>query len=160
MSIKFGGAALFSFVLFSAPLRAELPAELTRLDEGAPKAYITRVGSLPHSVIAALRTVRGLSEFHMADVGGDWNLTDSVTDSSLPFRRLIWAVGFKGYVVVHYEVGGYGHSYHVIVLSPEGPDGARSVVWAAGSFERANDYSEFVAAYRRGKMNSDARIIH
>jgi hypothetical protein len=145
--------------LLSTPLRAEFPLELGRLENGVPKSYITSVGRLPRSAIDALRTVNGLNDFHMADAGGAWNATDIVTDQTLPFRRLIWAASLRGYVVVHYERSGYGHSYHFIVVSPENEDGKRSIAWSAISFYRADTYAEFIRNLNAGKMDVDPRWI-
>jgi hypothetical protein len=51
----------------------------------------------------------------MADPGQKWNATDSIIDSTLPGKRLIWAGIGNGYCVVHYERGGIAHTYHIVV---------------------------------------------
>jgi hypothetical protein len=51
----------------------------------------------------------------VADVGAPWNKTDSVSDPTLPFRRLIRA-GYRGTDwFVWYEQGGVGYSWHAVV---------------------------------------------
>jgi len=42
----------------------------------------------------------------LADPGQNWNATDSITDPSLPAKRLIWGAVGGEYYVLHYERGG------------------------------------------------------
>jgi hypothetical protein len=51
----------------------------------------------------------------MADVGAPWNHTDSVSDPTLPFRRLIRAGAHGSDWFVWYEQGGAGYSWHAVV---------------------------------------------
>jgi hypothetical protein len=51
----------------------------------------------------------------IADVGAPWNATDSVSDPTLPFRRLIRAGSHGSDWFVWYEQGGVGYSWHAVV---------------------------------------------
>jgi hypothetical protein len=77
---------------------------------------VTEVKRLPTPVRRAL-TEQGGSRFVMADPGKKFQVTDVVTDPSLPWLRLVFA-GISGdNYFIHYEQGGYGHSYHLALLN-------------------------------------------
>ena len=68
---------------------------------------------LPPAIVALCADDRG----RLAKPGQKWEATDFITDDSLPRRRLIWTVTGGDYYVVHYERGGYAHSFHVLVAT-------------------------------------------
>jgi hypothetical protein len=79
---------------------------LTEIEGVKPDQYIKKVKDIPMPVKKAFGQAMGAKQFDMADTGGAWNKTDVVTNPSLLFRRLIWAVETTGYYVIHYEMGG------------------------------------------------------
>ena len=68
----------------------------------------------------------------------------------------------KNHFILHYELGGRGHSMHFIVVSPEDDSGQRKVEWVAAwsKMEKAADLKAFVAEARAGNLVSDARMAH
>jgi hypothetical protein len=64
------------------------------------------------------------------------------TDPSLPRKRLIWAVVYGEHYVVHYERGGRGHSFHILVATLAKTDLKPNVVWRAVG-GRLKDYAAF-----------------
>ena len=88
----------------------------------------------------------------LANPGQNWNATDAVTDSTLPWKRLIWAVVGGDYYVVHYERGGIAHSFHVLVAKLSKEEATPKVVWQAlgGPFK---DYAAFLDALQSGKLD-------
>jgi hypothetical protein len=68
----------------------------------------------------------------MADVGAPFNATDSVTDPTLPFRRLIRAGSRGDDWFVWYEHGGIGYSWQAVVARVV-PGGAATVLANAGT---------------------------
>jgi hypothetical protein len=106
---------------------------------------VRSAGQLPPAVIALCGST-------LAEPGGKWNATDSITDPTLPGKRLIWAATGGEYFVVHYERGGIAHSYHILVARLGKGDMSPKVIWRAlgGPFK---NYSAFVDALRSGKLD-------
>jgi hypothetical protein len=104
---------------------------------------IRTVSDLPQSIIVLCADRNG----RLAGPGEKWEPTDVVTDGALPTKRLIWAATDGDYYVVHYERGGRGHSYHVLVAKLENVHGL--VLWrgVGGPF---NDYPAFLKALQDG----------
>jgi hypothetical protein len=100
---------------------------------------------LPGSVIA-------LCGDKVAEPGQNWNATDSISDPTLPAKRLIWAAIGRDYYVVHYERGGIAHTYHVLVAKLANGEGKPKIIWQAigGPFK---DYAAFLGALRAGKLD-------
>jgi hypothetical protein len=49
--------------------------------------------------------------------GARWAATDVASKGgTLPSRRLIWAASSEDLFVIHFEQGGFAHTYHVVVL--------------------------------------------
>ena len=88
----------------------------------------------------------------LADPGQNWNATDSITDPSLPAKRLICGAVGGEYYVLHYERGGIAHTYHILVATLVNNDAKPKAVWRAvgGPFK---NYVTFVDALRSGKLD-------
>jgi hypothetical protein len=103
---------------------------------------------LPPAVVALCADDKG----RLADPGQNWNATDAVTDTSLPWKRLIWAAVGGDYYVVHYERGGIDHSFHVLVAKLATSDAKPKVIWS-GVGRPLRDYAAFLDALRNGKLD-------
>lgn len=105
-----------------------------------------------HSTSDLPAAVVALCGSEVAEPGGKWNATDSITDPTLPGKRLIWAAMGGEYFVVHYERGGIAHSYHILVARLAKGDTNPKVIWRAvgGPFK---DYAAFLDALRSGKVD-------
>jgi hypothetical protein len=103
---------------------------------------------LPPSVVALCVGDKG----RLAEPGQNWNATDSITDPTLPDKRLIWAEVGDDYYVVHYERGGIAHSFHILVAKLSREDTKPKVIWKAlgGPFK---NYTAFLNALRTGKLD-------
>src|ERR1035437_7906062 len=77
--------------------------------------------NLPPAVFAFCADGSG----RLAEPGQKWEATDIITDAKLPTKRLIWAFTDGDFYVVHYERGGRGHSFHVLVARLKEP----KLVW-------------------------------
>jgi hypothetical protein len=73
-------------------------------------AIITDMKKLPRPVLNAY-TERGGWRLTMANPGKRFNATDVIYDSSVPRKRLIFAGVSEDKCFVHYEEGGFAHSY-------------------------------------------------
>jgi len=84
----------------------------------------------------------------LAEPGQKWQETDTVTDSSLPNKRLIWAATNDLYLVVHYELGGRGHSFHVLVAKLIDGESKPEVVWRGVCSEKLKELKAFFEALK------------
>jgi len=69
-----------------------------------------------------------LPELRMADAGRPFQATDVVVTPNLPWRRLRFAGQAGELVVVHYEAGGFAHSYLLVVFRSSSR--GTSAVWS------------------------------
>ena len=90
----------------------------------------------------------------MAEPGQKWEPTDVIRDQKLPRKRLIWAARGDNYYVVHYESGGIGHAYHVIVAELKAGEDKPSLLWHAVG-DKLKDYKAFLDALERNKLRDE-----
>jgi len=95
----------------------------------------------------------------LAEPGQKWEVTDVITDDKLPTKRLVWAVTDGDYYVAHYERGGRGHSFHVLVAKLKDRDGKPSFVWR-GVGERLKDFRAFLDAIASNKLDDRLDYAH
>jgi hypothetical protein len=87
---------------------------------------LRRVTELPRG-IQKLYTIKGESRVAMADPGERFQATDVVEDSTLPWRRLIFAGVAQDRAFVHYEHGGIGRFLVVEFFDLKSPEVAIGV---------------------------------
>jgi len=86
------------------------------------------------------------SGWHLAEPGAKWNATDTVSDATLPFSRLIFAACTGALCLVHYEHGGIAHTVNVVALARSGDRWTR--IWRASGSQPARDLGELRALVR------------
>jgi hypothetical protein len=104
--------------------------------------------NLPPGVFSRCADLKG----RLAEPGQKWEPTDEITDEKLPTRRLIWAVTDGDYYVVHYERGGFAHSFRLLVARVKAGESKPSFIWR-GAGGQLKDYSAFLEALRSGKVD-------
>jgi len=129
----------------------KLPIDTQRLLHDASRFHATTV--LPGGIFALCADHNG----RLADPGGAWEATDVISDKTLPTKRLIWAVTDGDYYVVHYERGGRGHSFHVLVARLE--DSKAQLVWH-GVGNHFKDYSAFLNELQTGELDDRRDYYH
>ena len=92
-----------------------------------PNAVSNSTKDLLPAVVALCVDDKG----RLADPGQNWNATDALTDPTLPWKRLVWAVVGNDYYVVHYERGGIDHSFHILVAKLAKNDEKPKIIWSA-----------------------------
>jgi len=97
--------------------------------------------NLPAQVVSLCADENG----RIADPGKKWEVSDFITDATLPRRRLIWAATDGEYYVVHYESGGFVHSYHVLAARLKRGEAKAELVWRNAG-KRFKDYSALLTA--------------
>jgi hypothetical protein len=121
-------------------LAAPAAADVQHLDAGVRHAILTerfavvrRVASIPHAVMAEASAARGpeyaTPPIEFAEPGAPFQSTDVIMTPRLPGRRLIVAWSSPDWYVLHYEVGGVAHTYHVAAFSLR--NGHARFVWHA-----------------------------
>jgi hypothetical protein len=78
---------------------------------------VRSVDLVPPQVKAAFAALTRESRFEMADKGQDFQLTDVISKRGLPRRRMILAGISDTTCFLHYEMGGRGHAYYLVVFT-------------------------------------------
>jgi hypothetical protein len=134
---------------------AELPTEHRKvLEDSSRFREVHATTNLPPAIVALCADDTG----RLAEPGQKWEVTDVISEPSLPRKRLIWAAVADEYYVVHYERGGYSHSFHILVATLKKGDQKPKVVWRSVS-DRLKDYPAFLSALRNGKLD-DSQNYH
>ncbi len=140
--------------LFCTASAKDTPAVFAEIEGAKPDKYIKRVKDIPLPVRKVLAQEMHIKRFNMADSGGAWNATDSVSDSSLPFSRLIWAVEIRGYYIIHYETGGLIYGTHFLIGAVDDKMEEGSVLWTADARESYRDFPAFIAEFKKGRLRN------
>jgi hypothetical protein len=119
------------------------PRAVSDLLAQAPEsAEAAAFADVPDELLAQCRDDNG----KLAEPGAVWLAGNFIWNAALPRHRLIWAVKAGRYHVVHFERGGFAHTYRVLVAQ-RGDDGAMQVRLRADS-GRFEHYAHFVQALR------------
>jgi hypothetical protein len=133
-----------------------LPSGYRTLFQDSPRFQeIQHVIDLPVAIIALCADAHDT----LAEPGRSYQATDVVKTPHLPRKRLIWAATDGQHYVVHYEMGGYGHSYHVLVATVNTGDSKPTDVWY-GTSGRLKDFPAFVDALRKGSLDDTRNDYH
>jgi len=150
---------LLTIMVFESVCHADvtkLPAYDQKVLRGVARfREIQATTNLPRAIFALCADYNG----RFAEPGQKWEVTDVITDDKLPTRRLIWAVTDGDYYVVHYERGGYAHSFHFLVAKLKAGEDKPNFVWR-GIGERLKNYSAFLDSLRRGKLDDSLDYAH
>lgn len=146
----------------------DLPVTVrTRLESPVRVELLRSTCEVPVAVVQACAAAQRGGEFRLADPGQPYQETDRIAlpNRHLPWRRLRWAVRLSpgDYYLLHYEKGGFSHSFHVrLVDATEGEPGAAParLVWSATIDRVLRNYRQFVAALRAGRLNDDPDLVH
>jgi len=135
---------------------AQLPGDDQKaLSEVSHFQPIHSVTNLPRAVFSLCADFNG----KLAESGQNWQVSDVVTDATLSWKRLIWAFTDGDYYVVHYESGGRGHSFHVMVCRLKAKANKPSFVWR-GVGDKLKDLGDFRDAIKNGKMEDGLTYAH
>ena len=150
-------------ILLAVVIPSFCHADVTKLSAGHRKAFqdssrfheVYATANLPQPVVALCADDNG----RLAEPGQKWEETDLITDSSLSRKRLIWAVTDGEHYVVHYERGGRGHSFHILVATFKKGDAKTRDIWR-GVGGQLKDYSQFLDALQSGKLHDRLDYAH
>jgi hypothetical protein len=115
------------------------------------------VAEIPATVQSALARLFVEPDFQMANPGEKYQATDVIESGPpLPWRRLVFAGVSKDRCFVHYERGGWGHSYYVAVFQlPRGNETSARPIWAGAGTTQAGDLDALRAAVTSGRFADD-----
>jgi mono/diheme cytochrome c family protein len=109
-----------------------------------------KVDRLPDSLKSAFAHLAKEADFKMANPGEKFQETD-VTGPGLLSRRLIFAGISKDRYFIHYEKGGWAHSFRIAVFDVSS-EGKVSFVWGGSGFSAANDLAQLRTMISGGKF--------
>jgi hypothetical protein len=155
--------ALFIFIL-SNPAFAKIEhlGERDRSILLKPASNVTMLYSmkdLPASVLLACRNIVSDHQCNFADPNEEYQNTDVITKSGLPWSRLIWVAHKTDYYIVHFETGGIGHTSSIFVFKAVTNNHA-TAVWKATSNHNFKSYFDFLSAVKHDALDDDQNIVY
>jgi hypothetical protein len=114
-------------------------------------AIVKDVKTLPRQVVEAF-TEQGGSRLLMANPGQTFEATDDIRDSSVPRERLIFAGVLNDKCFVHYEQGGYAHSYILAFFNVASTSGVK-MLWRGYCTTPATNLQELRLKVTNGGCN-------
>ncbi|HEY1253723.1 MAG TPA: hypothetical protein VGF01_02960 [Terracidiphilus sp.] len=115
---------------------------------------LQRTVEFPDRLKTAFTKITGQDKFSLANPGEDFQVGD-VIYRKLPSRRLVMAGKCEGFWFIHYEQGGIGHSYGLVLFQDE-PNGETSFVWGGRGFVKCDTVEKLRKAIAGGLL-SDLR---
>jgi hypothetical protein len=96
---------------------------------------------IPHELKQAFAAATGQQQFALANPGQKYQVTDVIDEPGLPVRRLLFAGESRKSWFIHYESGGIGHSYAVLVFG-KAQKGGVQFFWGGAGSEGAKDLED------------------
>jgi len=104
--------------------------------------------NLPQAVFALCADGSG----RLAEPGQKWEVTDVIVDHSLARSRLIWAATDGDYYVVHFERGGYAHTFQVLIATLKPDTTKPTIIWQGCAVYLLKDYRAFVREMQANRL--------
>jgi hypothetical protein len=138
ISLPVAALLFFSITLTAQQFHTRLsPAQKEHILDGQFHE-VTKVEAMTVKAKQAFAKITGEPSFALANPGQKYQVTDVVVDRALPRRRLILAGVQDDEWFVHYELGGIGHSYCVLLFKVDPQNGLQFVWGGAGSHGAKN----------------------
>lgn len=135
-----------------------LPADVrTALEQKESFKPFSSVSVIPESARASFARATRDKSFAMAEPGAKWQVTDVILEPNLPWRRLQAGVASTNFLVVFYEHGRRGHSYHVCVFRLSAGDS--QLAWHAIRAKEVLNLDDLNVAIRSGTADDDPRNL-
>jgi hypothetical protein len=115
---------------------------------------VTKTESMPASVKKAFAKITGEPAFALANPGEKFQVTDVIIDHSLPRRRLVFAGARGNDWFVHYEGGGIGRFFCVVVFRVDLQNRAE-FVWGGAGSHGAKDLDQLRKMIAAGQFSDD-----
>lgn len=108
---------------------------------------------IPARLKKAFCRIARQQSFAMANPGQNYQVGDVIFDASLPRRRLIFAGTSEDKRFVHYERGGRGVGYYVVVLQLD-PHGDAHFLWGGAGGNRAKNLEQLRKMVAAGQFSN------
>lgn len=132
-------------------------SEKEHILDGQFKVVSTTEG-IPANVKQAFSEITREPSFALANPGQKFQVTDAVVDRNLPIRRLVFAGVKADKWFVHYERGGRGHGYYVLVFKVD-QHGDTRFVWGGSGPNGAKNLEQLRNMVDTGNL-SDGENYH
>jgi hypothetical protein len=109
---------------------------------------------IPHELKQAFAAATGEQQFSLANPGQKYQVTDVIDEPGLPVRRLLFAGESRRCWFIHYEHGGLGHGYVVLVFSKVRMGGLQ-FLWGGAGSEGAKDLNDLRNEISAGEFRDD-----
>jgi len=144
----------FSITLSAQQFHKRLSAVEKEHILDSPFTEVTRTEALPANVKQSFAKLTGEPSFALANPGQKYQATDFVVDRGLPRRRLVFA-GVRGDEwFVHYELGGIGHSYYVLLFKVD-PQNRLQFVWGGAGSHGAKNLDQLRKMVAAGQFSDE-----
>src|SRR5665213_927988 len=110
--------------------------------------------SLPKSLKDDFARATKEQKFDLANPGDKYQETDVLITPHLPRRRLVLAGSCRDRWFVHYEIGGFSHSYAVLVFRVDS-NGAFRFAWGGAGHQAAKSMGDLRLSIASGKFSDD-----
>jgi hypothetical protein len=155
--ITLGAVAVAFFCMFA--VAQQFHKQLSRSEKehilDGSFTIVAATEDLPPKVKLAFAEITRQNSFALANPGQKYQVTDVVSDTNLPSRRLAFAGVKDGEWFIHYERGGRGHGYDVIVFKIE-PQHQVQFLWGGAGFQGAKNLDELRKMIAAGQFSDDA----
>jgi len=115
---------------------------------------VTKAEAIPANAKQAFAKITGEPSFALANPGQKYQVTDVVVDRGLPRRRLVFAGERGDEWFVHYELGGIGHSYCVLLFKIN-PQNRLRFVWGGAGFHGAKNLDQLRKMVAAGQFSDE-----
>jgi hypothetical protein len=134
--------SVLALFFFSITLDAQFHKQLSAAEKehilDSAFTEVTKAEAMPANVKQAFAKITAEPSFALANPGQKYQVTDVVVERGLPRRRLVFA-GVRGDEwLVHYELGGIGHSYCVLLFKVDAQNRVQFVWGGVGSHGAKN----------------------
>lgn len=119
-----------------------------------PFTEVTKTEAMSDKAKQAFAKITGESSFALANPGQKYQATDMVVERGLPLRRLVFG-GVRGdQWFIHYELGGFGHSYCVLLFKVD-PTNPVQFVWGGAGSHGAKNLSQLRKMVAAGQFSDE-----
>jgi hypothetical protein len=117
---------------------------------------VTNTEAIPSNLKQSFAEITKEPVFALANPGQEYQATDAVNPKKrkLPSRRLIFAGRYGDKWFIHYERGGIGHYYAVVLLSADGGNRPQ-FLWGGVGFSGAQNLAELRRLVAGGKFTEN-----
>jgi hypothetical protein len=148
--------AFLAFAVVPSFTRADDATNVTRMPPEHRKVLVDAshfsevhaTTNLPPAIVAICADGHG----RLAEPGQKWEATDVIIDDSLPRCRLIWAAINGDYYVVHFERGGIGHEFVILIATMKSDTTKPTIIWQGDAVYLLKDYRAFVREMQANRL--------